>query len=493
MLQFFGRSDTVEALQFLARQDQLTVFVGAGASKEAALPTWAELVKNLVSRAVTRRGWITQAEWLAERVLENDLLGAAERVEVLLPQNTLADAIRKQLYQGTSPAAFQPGPLTQGVAEIQAAFGGAARVVTTNYDQLLLTALRDRGLEAHSYCCATNKPGIVHLHGVLGYEEPDDGKNEIVLTERHFLAPSSGWRTEFLRDALSRPCLFLGASMTDLNILRSLHAQQSVRRPLHRVLFVRDPALDRTDLQRRAALEQIETKRWRRLGVVPLFADNFADVAQFAFELAQLRRGPTESLSDRFTAWYQGQARSVLSQDPSAFRRNQIVLSDELAKVVAGIRADFALQGEVLSLGVCVLVPPAEDCEHQERAVNWVVSDRAMTTPETIEYLRLAETSAWTVVKAICAGASRLEQKAVYASRWHLVWAEPVFMPFPRRMPVGAVALSSRAPLGSSLLPVPDSARGLDPDAYSSLRRAIIDAGQAVLVNPLTQPSGMLN
>jgi hypothetical protein len=169
------------------------------------------------------------------------------------------------------------------------------------------------------------------------------------------------------------------------------------------------------------------------------------------------------------------------------------VLSDELAKVVEGIRADFDLQGEVLSLGVCALVPPAQDIDRQERAVNWVVSDRAMTTPETIEYLRLAGTSSWTVVKAICAGASRLEQKAVYASRWHLVWAEPVFTPFPQRMPVGAVALSSRTPLASSLLPVPDSARGLDPDAYSSLRRAIIDAGQAVLVDPLTQPSGMLN
>jgi hypothetical protein len=224
VLEFFARSDTAEALQYLARQDQLTVFVGAGASKEAALPTWAELVKKLVSRAVRKKGWKTQAEWLADRVLENELLGAAERVEVLLPQNTLASAIREELYQKMPPDAFQPGPLTQGVAELQAAFGGAVRIVTTNYDQLLLTALRDRGLEAHSYCCPTNKRGIVHLHGVLGYEEPDDGKNEIVLTERHFLAPSSGWRAELLRDALSKPCLFLGASMTDLNILRSLHA-----------------------------------------------------------------------------------------------------------------------------------------------------------------------------------------------------------------------------------------------------------------------------
>jgi hypothetical protein len=68
------------------------------------------------------------------------------------------------------------------------------------------------------------------------------------------------------------------------------------------VLFVRDPAFDATDLRRRAALEQIETARWKKLGVVPLFADNFADVAQFAFELAQVRCGLMESLPDRFKA-----------------------------------------------------------------------------------------------------------------------------------------------------------------------------------------------
>lgn len=486
MLSFFANPAVRAALGELSQVESLTVVVGAGASAEVGLPTWAQLVRGLLTDVLGKqRHWGGHRQWLSEQILTaGDLLTAAEHVEILMSAGNLSNAIKARLYQGESPRAVKPGPLTKGVAAMQLAYGRTMRIATTNYDQLLLTALRAAGItSAESYCSPSRRANaIIHLHGVIGYRRPYDGDNEVVLTEGQFLNPRSGWRSEFMRSALERPCLFLGASLTDLNILRSLHAQGTRPALRHYVLFVRDPARSDKERQRREIWEQIETTRWSKLGVTPLFADNYADVAQFGFELAGLRRGGLDPIATRFDGWFSQCQQTVLSPSPKAFRQNQTEYSDVLSGLLAGLHADLELKDEVLSLGICAVFPPAEDGT-QERPVNWVTSDRAMTTPATLEYIPLERDSQWTGVKAIAAGMPRNEDKDSYSSRWRFVWAVPIYREHPDRIPVGAVMLSTRSPRAESRLPIAGGRRYI-PGKRLLLEERLSEVGRAILVAP---------
>jgi hypothetical protein len=485
VLAFFEQPDVQDALSSLAAEPELTVLVGAGASKEVGLPTWSELVDALANRAVgSKRSWSAFTDQLRHQIADGDLLAAAERVEVVLGQARLRQEIERLLYGQDDPADLEPGPLADGVAAMKLAWGEGLRVATTNYDQLLLTALRRRGAEAHSYCVNSRRPGVIHLHGVLGYEGPADGRNIIVLTQRDYLAPvAAGWRADFMEEALAKPCLFVGASLDDLNMLRPLYGQRrSGGAPLHRALFVRPPATSGFDRLARLAWEDVERQRWRGLSLQPLYCDNYADVAQFAFELAALRVDRSlPPLAARFQAWYDRAAMGVLSEGRAQYRSNQLRLSDLLAELLSGLQAELGAQGEVMSLGICALLPPHRPAG-QERPVNWVASDRAMTTPATIEPLALDAGSQWTAVKAMCAGVGRAEEKHVYASRWRYVWAEPIFTSSSERIPVGAAVLSTRAPAGVTLLPSRDAEGRLDPANSARVRDALKRAGEAVLL-----------
>jgi hypothetical protein len=484
MLRFFSEPAVEHAIAYLASAEDLTVFVGAGASKEVGLPTWQELVKGLLDRAITSRRWDSDRGWLVEQLLgHGDLLGAAERIQLLLGEDALGRAIYELLYGADPPAAIEPGALAMGVAEMRAAFAEALTIATTNYDQLLVTALRRTGVgAARSYCTNSNRVGVVHLHGVLGYEEPADGVNEVVLTERSYLAPlAAGWRRDFMQIQLGRPCLFLGASLTDLNLLTSLHAQRPIRGVRHYVVFVRPDATSAEEVRRRRRLESLERRRWRELNVEPLFADTYADVAQFAFELALRRREPdAETVPTRFDRWYSRRETRVFSTGPIAYPRRQRELATTLAAALVEIRRLLRLTDPVMSLSVCALFPPETGGQH-ERPIIWATSDRAMTTPDTLEFLELISTSRWTVIKALRAGWHRAEPKAVYASRWRYVWAEPIFQSPPSRLPVGAVMLSTTSGENETTLPVGPGA-GASARRVSSLRSTLTRIGEAVLL-----------
>lgn len=489
MLRFFSEPKTEAALDYLASHDQITVFVGAGCGKEVGLPTWNELVRNLLAEMLRgNRRWRKDADWLLEQLMENDVLSVAERVQVVLGRDGLEPIIRRCIYGADPASEIEPGPMALGVAELRRAYGDRLRIITTNYDQLLVSALRRAGTRsAKSYCTDTQQSGVIHLHGVLGFEAAADGDNVVVLTESDYLAPTGGgWRVDVMRKALEAPCLFLGASLTDLNILMRLHNARSPVGVEHFVLFSRPPLATDVDVRRQARLEDIERRRWSALGVGALFADNYADVAQFAYELASLRTlESTSMLGDRFQSWFNRASRTVLATGPRIYPRNQVAYADALSNLLAGLRSDLRLGDERLSLGVCALFPP-DGAEPHERPINWVTSDRTMTTAETLEFLRLTPDSNWTGVKAICAGVTRAEPKDVYASRWRYIWAEPIFTGHPARIPVGAVMLSTMASEDETGLPAPGpSSGGPDQVAAQKVRKVLQDAGGLVLVpNP---------
>jgi len=107
-------------------------------------------------------------------------------------------------------------------------------VLTTNYDRLLERALVEVGIADADIRSKLPLDGggktpfeVVHLHGVI--EDASLGADRLVLAEDEYLTESEGSRARqsLVLEALRRPSLFVGTSLSDPNILRYLYAART--------------------------------------------------------------------------------------------------------------------------------------------------------------------------------------------------------------------------------------------------------------------------
>jgi hypothetical protein len=298
----FASLDTPQATNLISRfseAEHVTLIVGAGASVEASLPTWKELVERLlrrIARADRRlRSAESEAAWVDRTIESEGLLGAAAIVEATA-ENDLPKLLPGALYGPKGAGAVEPGPIAHQVARLRRCFGERLTILTTNYDDLIERALLAGGLakgKIKSYVRQQRPPagavGVTHLHGYAGRGgEP----KRLVLTEGHYhrMQRGSSWQENLVTGQLERSlCLFVGTSLNDPNLIRYLYGygQSSARR--HAAVFVREGDLDDDKDDVRAARERAAVLRWGRCGVECLFVDHFADAAQLLYEIAHRR------------------------------------------------------------------------------------------------------------------------------------------------------------------------------------------------------------
>jgi hypothetical protein len=216
-----------------ARRGQLAVFVGAGVSAAAGLPTWEQLVDELAERS-----------GLDQRLREG--------MTRLPPQDSaalLARELGRDELEAFVKERFGPGPYA--LAHALVAGLPVQEFVTTNYDPLVEQAASDIGRELSvlPYDDVTpGRPWLLKLHGDAGH--PDS----VVLTREEYLqlgdtrAALSGVLHSLL---LTRHVLFVGTSMLDDDLIRIAHQVRSAlevpggqpRRRTGTVLVLReDPA-----------------------------------------------------------------------------------------------------------------------------------------------------------------------------------------------------------------------------------------------------------
>jgi hypothetical protein len=196
------------AIERFGTARKMSFLVGAGASMEAGLASWDELVRRLLIRAGRDAGLFagddegatSEAldEWAQQILNHESLSGAASVAEQLLGER-LPTVLREELYrrrdgQPAGPQDYRPGPIANEVAHCRETMdlqrNKRLRILTTNYDDLLLQALRERPTLSESYSIyprvypPEREPDdplkVRHLHGYLG---PDGDRGEVVLTD----------------------------------------------------------------------------------------------------------------------------------------------------------------------------------------------------------------------------------------------------------------------------------------------------------------------
>jgi hypothetical protein len=194
-----------EQLGEQARCGQLAVFLGAGVSAAAGLPTWEQLVDELAGRT-----------GLDEEVRTGLTRLPAQDAAALLARELGKDAMESYVQER-----FGPGPYALAHALI--ADLPVQEFVTTNYDPLVEQAAADMGRSLRVLPFEEARPGapwLLKLHGDAAHPE------SIVLTREEYLrhgdsrAALAGVLHSLL---LTRHVLFVGTSMLDDDLIRIAH------------------------------------------------------------------------------------------------------------------------------------------------------------------------------------------------------------------------------------------------------------------------------
>jgi hypothetical protein len=246
-----NRSD-LEGLQRAWAEKDLVLFLGAGVSKPYGIPTWKDLVLEILfdqTDVARRLGSVdlpfrrSLAAWLVDyydydpiilaRVVKNEIRRRASRSRKGDDAHALfLEKVREHLYPKEPPTPHEPTTLT-AVADFikrSSTDSGVAAVVSFNYDDLLERKLAGE-VDFRAVWSARRsrdkKLPILHPHGFL----PQDGEArecKLVFTEDDYHSLTTSvfhWAlTAIVNYLRHNRVLFIGLSMLDPNLRRLLDA-----------------------------------------------------------------------------------------------------------------------------------------------------------------------------------------------------------------------------------------------------------------------------
>jgi hypothetical protein len=231
------------------------VYVGAGLSMGAGLPSWPQLLNDLID-IIERKG-IAASRIDEMRILSSQpakFLLLAEEIRDLI-QNDLEKLIRERFEDKSK----QPTETHDSLVKLKTKF-----IITTNYDTLIEKALVKnynnffptvytyKDASSINYSLWNNDHFVLKAHG--------DAKTpkEIVLTERDYrniIYNQSGYQSILHAIFSTNSILFIGVSLNDpelLLLLSYIHNIFHGGTPNHYALMSRD------------AVNQTEIERWRK-------------------------------------------------------------------------------------------------------------------------------------------------------------------------------------------------------------------------------------
>ena len=288
------------------------------------------------------------------------------------------------------------GNLRSQIARLVESFGPpSCDVLTTNYDLVLDDAISEIVTEAPATSTGARRPkakNVTHLHGVVTPRGRIRG--ELVLSDRDYvlMQEDSAWQqTYFASRFAESTCVFVGASLTDPNLLRYLFRSETTKP--HYAIFVRqqdaeiyaESAPDVIDLR-----EKTSEARWSNAGIQPLHTDFYSQSAQLLHEVLHRRKTATlrrvyQPLPKRLLRWRNKLDKGVLTTQLSPFRSVQERLHAVMHRLLQGVRADLVDSGhrpeknEGLGINMWVYDPRSESL------TNWASADRILRDPKTME------------------------------------------------------------------------------------------------------------
>ncbi len=291
-----------EKLAQSIHSDGLNLFLGAGVSVSAGLPSWEKLTDLMIDLAWPdlRSPWNIQNTVMASVIRQSGPVEAMRLVRQELGKSFL-EKLRSALYADYR----SPSTLLEVIAKLAC----VRFICSYNFDDLLEQALAfnkrhftiltpgDR-LPSESHSLA-----IAHPHGFLPmFSDPgqvpkvlwnayveiilDKATGDVVITEDDYhvlYRDPVGWSNLVqIRALLARPSLFVGCSLADPNVRRLLSVTKAISPYPHCAVFLHpfSSIPDQTGWAGmvRDPLERAKTKVYEATGVTPLWIRSFDEL-----------------------------------------------------------------------------------------------------------------------------------------------------------------------------------------------------------------------
>lgn len=220
-----NRRVLIDNARFSFRENNCTLFLGAGVSQDAGGPSWNTLLAKSVKRLrkpLTKVDFnrIYKACSMSPIIMGRYIVGNKKQKEILTKY--LHDHV---LYKNVD---ISKSELFSAICDM-ASTKKIESIITYNYDNLIETALEQKGIEVTSICSKSRslkgELPVYHVHGLIP-EKDSDVQSTPVLSEEDYHAiyrESYHWSNVEQLHALDRnTCFFIGLSMTDPNLRRLL-------------------------------------------------------------------------------------------------------------------------------------------------------------------------------------------------------------------------------------------------------------------------------
>lgn len=265
----------------------LTLLLGAGVSKGLGLPNWGELVVDLETKTGGAVGPVddTATNFMARIDVAKRSAGGTD-FQTLVREALYGEDLISHGDYGPSLAS-QPMMNALGAMVMTVARGNVADVFTLNFDDALDWYLHLHGFtsqvvsELPSLTSGSRDVRIFHMHGFLPLIHHHPESPWIILSQGELLdrlseAADAPWSTTISAALLSKMVLFVGTSVSDLDVLVHLRRAQRLlegRRPCGFAVGV-----DMSDAHKAALYES---------SVVPVSLDSYDDIPGFLMRVCQ--------------------------------------------------------------------------------------------------------------------------------------------------------------------------------------------------------------
>jgi len=301
-------SDVDEKISILKSaliENQLTLVCGAGISRDSSIPTWNELLINILNEIYSN-----------EQSLNTDNNVTAEALLSLMPQSNLIlgkylkiilkddfdKTVQKHLYLNYNffyeHESVNPNLETNIMNAIVELSRPKRRgkqlesIITFNFDDLIEDALSNHSIEhvtiwKEGQVYGMDALPIFHVHGFLPNKKDFEEPNLVFSEESYhsqFIDPYSWSNLIQLNTFSTNVCLFIGLSLSDPNLRRLLDISwRRNQRCKHYIIVKKSPQKNRADEIATMLFEQDANS----LGLNVIWCSDFSEIPGILLRIAK--------------------------------------------------------------------------------------------------------------------------------------------------------------------------------------------------------------
>lgn len=236
------RKKYIEQLHTQYKNDNIVLFLGAGASNEAKIATWDTLISELFVALIDKQLSANhiQIEKRDRKKIVKEVISQNEKSPLIQTrflrngfENEFEELVREILYKN----AIESSDLLEEIGQLcipNRGKLGVRAIINYNFDDLIEKNLKRLRVKYHSIygegmTPASDELGIYHVHGFLPQEKENYEnltKSLLVFSEEGYhklmIEPYNWANISQLNYMINNTCLFIGLSMTDPNMRRLL-------------------------------------------------------------------------------------------------------------------------------------------------------------------------------------------------------------------------------------------------------------------------------